>query len=120
MSLANCIKNNSFLKKIFVPLGNAYANAAGYRRLGLRYDDIIAEESDTVREALRRLPEKEAYDRAYRLRVAMQCSLSHTELPKSGWTKPEDDIRYLQPIIDDVERECAERARFDTLKPSRN
>lgn len=61
--------------------------------LGLRYDDLIVEENDIAQEALRRLSlasPREAYDRAYRLRVAQQCSLSHTLLPEEQWTKPED------------------------------
>ncbi|RUO95421.1 cytochrome b-c1 complex subunit 7, partial [Jimgerdemannia flammicorona] len=93
LSFASTIKNSKFLSSLITPVANVYANAAGYRRLGLRYDDLIAEENDTVKEALRRLEAqspKEAYDRAYRLRVAQQCSLSHQELPRTEWTKPED------------------------------
>jgi Arc/MetJ family transcription regulator len=56
--------------------------------LGLRYDDLIAEESELVQEALRRFEIAEpraAYDRAYRIRVAQQCSLSHQLLSKDKW-----------------------------------
>lgn len=55
---------------------------------GLKYDDLISEESELVQEALRRLEIAEprtAYDRAYRIRVAQQCSLSHQLLPKEKW-----------------------------------
>jgi hypothetical protein len=40
--------------------------------LGLRHDDLIPEENDTVQLALKRLPPKEAYDRVFRLRRAFQ------------------------------------------------
>jgi len=30
------------------PMANAYARAAGYRQMGLKYDDLIREEDDTV------------------------------------------------------------------------
>jgi len=83
------------------------------------YDDIIAEENETVRRALGRLPPRLTYDRVYRQRRAMQCSLSHTLLPAEEWTKPEDDIRYLRPYIEEVERENAERAELDSLTRSK-
>ncbi len=37
-----------------------------------RADDLIPEESETVLLALKRLPQKEAYDRVFRLRRAFQ------------------------------------------------
>lgn len=39
-----------------------------------RYDDLIPEDNDTVQLALKRLPPKEAYDRMYRIRRAVQVS----------------------------------------------
>lgn len=61
--------------------------------IGLRYDDLMVEENDIAQEALRRLElsnPRAAYDRAYRLRVAQQCSLAHSLLPQEQWTKPEE------------------------------
>ena len=60
--------------------------------IGLRYDDLLAEESEIVQEAIRRLEKaepREAYDRAYRIRVAQQCSLTQSVLPKDQWVAPE-------------------------------
>lgn len=37
-----------------------------------RADDLIPEESDIVLQALKRLPPKEAYDRIFRIRRAVQ------------------------------------------------
>jgi len=97
------------------PLAEWYTNAAGYRRLGLRADDLIPEESHIVQLALKRLPPKEAYDRVFRLRRAFQCSLSHTLLPAEEQTKPDEDREYLGPIIREIEKEIKEREDLDNL-----
>lgn len=55
-----------------------------------RRDDLIEEENDIVQEALRRLSAEEQYRRAYRIRIAQQCGVTHTELPRDQWIKPED------------------------------
>lgn len=68
-----------------------------------------------MHEAIRRLPEEEQLARAYRFRRAFQLSIQHTELPKAEWTKPEEDIRYLTPILEQVEREMSERKAFDAM-----
>jgi len=96
-------------------LANWYANAAGYRKLGLKADDLIPEESETVLLALKRLPEKEAYDRVFRLRRAFQCSLAHQLLPKEQQTKPEEDTSYLSPIIQEIEAENKERMDLEAM-----
>lgn len=68
---------------------------------------MIPEENDVVQLALKRLPPKEAYDRVWRLRRALQvftaeqaspedpanipqCSVSHQLLPREQWTKAEE------------------------------
>jgi ubiquinol-cytochrome c reductase subunit 7 len=53
-------------------------------------DDLIVEENEDVIKALQRLSPQESYDRVYRIRRAMQCSLSHKLLPKEEQTKPEE------------------------------
>lgn len=98
-----------------VPFANWYTDAAGYRKLGLRADDLIPEESDTVLLALKRLPPKEAYDRVFRLRRAFQCSLAHQLLPKDQQTRPEDDYPYLTPIIKEIESESRERGDLESM-----
>lgn len=98
-----------------MPLAHWYANASGYRRLGLRADDLIPEENDTVQLALKRLPPKEAYDRVFRLRRAFQASLAHQLLPASEQTKPDEDKPYLSPIIAEIEAENKERADLEAM-----
>ncbi|KAH8821137.1 cytochrome b-c1 complex subunit 7 [Xylogone sp. PMI_703] len=114
-SLTSFVVKRPWLRNLLTPMSNWYANAAGYRKLGLRQDDLIPEESDLVLQALKRLPPKEAYDRVFRLRRAFQCSLAHQLLPKDQHTKPEDDYPYLSPIIKELEAEAKERQEFDSL-----
>ncbi|KAI8336490.1 cytochrome b-c1 complex subunit 7 [Blakeslea trispora] len=121
LTLKSFVQNSKLLSGFLKPVSKAYAGAAGYRQIGLRYDDLISEESELVQEALRRLEiaqPREAYDRAYRIRVAQQCSLSHQLLPKSQWVSPSQDVRYLQPYIDEVAAERAEREAFNNIKVS--
>ncbi|KAI9871539.1 MAG: Cytochrome b-c1 complex subunit 7 [Pleopsidium flavum] len=114
-SLTKFIIKRPWLKRWMTPLANWYADAAGYRKLGLKADDLIPEESDTVLLALKRLPPKEAYDRVYRLRRAFQCSLAHQLLPKEEQTKSEEDTPYLTPIIQAIEAESKERDDLEAM-----
>ncbi|KAH9876088.1 hypothetical protein J1614_003967 [Plenodomus biglobosus] len=114
-SLAPYIVKRPWLKKWITPLANWYANAAGYRQLGLRADDLLPEENDVVQIALNRLGPQEAYDRVFRLRRAIQLSMSHQLLPKEEWTKPDEDRPYLSTIMKDIEAEMAEREDLESM-----
>ncbi|KAL5000692.1 cytochrome b-c1 complex subunit 7 [Aspergillus recurvatus] len=118
-SLTSYIVKRPWLKRWMMPIANWYTDAAGYRKLGLKADDLIPEESDTVQTALKRLPPKEAYDRIFRIRRAFQCSVSHTLLPPAEHIKPHEDVEYLSPIIREIEKENAERADLDNLVVNR-
>ncbi|KAF3311520.1 Cytochrome b-c1 complex subunit 7, variant 2 [Orbilia oligospora] len=72
------------------PIADRYCDLAGYRKVGLMYEDLLREESHTVQLALKRLPPRLAYDRAFRIRRALQCSVTHTLLPKEEWIKAEE------------------------------
>ncbi|CEQ42731.1 SPOSA6832_04582, partial [Sporobolomyces salmonicolor] len=114
-SFASTIKQSRGLYKFLKPLADKYASLAGYRQHGLKYDDILIEESAVVQKALNRLTERESYDRAFRLRTASMCAIAHEELPKDQWVKKEEDDRYLKPLITEVEAENAERVKWDTV-----
>ncbi|KAK3817279.1 MAG: cytochrome b-c1 complex subunit 7 [Benniella sp.] len=116
ITLANQVKASKFWSKALQPVANAFVNAAGYRQLGLRYDDILREETDIIREAINRLPEEELYGRVFRMKHAFQYSLSHTIATPDKKLKPEDDIRYLTPVIDEVAAEFTEREDFNNIK----
>ncbi|CAG8745312.1 14232_t:CDS:2 [Cetraspora pellucida] len=115
-TLYNTVKNSRFLYGLLKPVANYYASLVGHRQLGLRYDDLMEDEIDTTKEALKRIPSKEQDLRNFRIRSAYQLSLQHHILPKEKWTKPEEDVRYLSPHIDNVVEEEKEREAFDAIK----
>ncbi|KAG0348500.1 Cytochrome b-c1 complex subunit 7 [Podila humilis] len=116
ITLVNQVKASKFLNGLLQPVASAFINASGYRKLGMRYDDLLREETDIIREALNRLPDNDSYERYYRMKQGFQYSLSHTIATKETALKPEDDIRYLTPIIDEVAAEFAEREDFNNIK----
>ncbi|KAG8787978.1 Cytochrome b-c1 complex subunit 7 [Ceratobasidium sp. 428] len=120
LSLASQVKSSRGLSKFLAPIAAFYARAVGHRRMGLRYDDLLIEERSDVKRAISRLPEKESYDRAFRQRVAFQQSVLHKDLPKSQWLKPEDDVRYLKPYVEQAAKEDQERAEWDTITVSKS
>ena len=114
-SLAPFVNKRPWLQRWLKPLSNWYCNAAGYRQLGLRADDLLPEENNTVQNALKRLPPQEAYNRVFRLRRAMQLSMTHQLLPKEEWTKVEEDTPYLSNIITELETEMKEREDLESM-----
>jgi len=101
--------------KALKPIANFYANLAGYRKMGLKYDDLIIEEREDVQKALKRLTPREAYDRVFRHRVAFQQSILHKNLPKDQWLPASEDKRYLSPIVEQVVKEDKERDDWDSM-----
>ncbi|KAK9478130.1 ubiquinol-cytochrome C reductase complex 14kD subunit-domain-containing protein [Lipomyces japonicus] len=101
--------------KLILPIASFLIETGGYRKLGLRYDDLHAEENPIIKKAINRLEPKEYYDRVFRIRRAHQLSLQHQLLPKDQQLKPEEDIRYLTPYILEAEAEARERQYFDNL-----
>ncbi|KAL1947603.1 hypothetical protein VTO73DRAFT_13327 [Trametes versicolor] len=118
-SLAPLIRRNRTLYQWFKPVSDWYANVAGHRKVGLKYDDLLVEERPDVERALARLTPREEYDRAYRFKRASQCSVLHDNLPKDQWLKPEEDVRYLKPLVEEVEKEDLERVKWDTIAVER-
>ena len=120
-SLTSVVKATDFvlktpiLAKIFVPLGKLYCQYSGYRQMGLRFDDLICEESDVMQTAIRRLPPSEVYARNFRMITAHQCAFTHHLLPENKQLKPEDDIPYLTPYILEAEAEAAEKELLDNI-----
>uniref|UniRef100_A0A6B2E8M2 Cytochrome b-c1 complex subunit 7 n=1 Tax=Phlebotomus kandelakii TaxID=1109342 RepID=A0A6B2E8M2_9DIPT len=89
-------------------LGKWVYNWSGFNQYGLHREDILYE-NDDVKEAIRRLP-PDVYDaRNYRIIRALQLSMSKTILPKEQWTKYEEDVKYLEPYLDEVIREREEK-----------
>ncbi|XP_011061610.1 PREDICTED: cytochrome b-c1 complex subunit 7-like [Acromyrmex echinatior] len=91
-----------------------YYNACGFNQLGLMKNDLINDQLHSdVAEALRRLPQEILDQRNFRIIRALQLSACHRVLPKEQWTKFEEDIEYLKPYLDEVEKENEEKARWE-------
>ncbi|GLH05538.1 Cytochrome b-c1 complex subunit 7 [Gryllus bimaculatus] len=90
----------------------AVRQATGF--MGLRHDDLLNNMRADVQEAVRRLPQHLVDERNFRLIRAMQLSLTKSYLPKEEWTKWEEDERYLQPYLEEVQKEMEERAEWNT------
>jgi len=118
-SLIGWIKSSRTLSQYVKPVANWYANLAGYRQMGLKYDDLLVEENPTVQRALNRLTPREKYDRAYRFKIASHSSLLHKPLPKEQWVPASEDKRYLKPHVEEVVRENEERQVWDTMTVER-
>ncbi|KAG7092244.1 hypothetical protein E1B28_008610 [Marasmius oreades] len=118
-SLASNILASKALTRWFTPFANWYANLAGYRKYGLKYDDLLIEERDDVQRAITRLTPRETYDRNFRFKRASQASVLHAPLPKEQWVKPEEDVRYLLPHVIEVVKEDTERQMWDTVAVGR-
>jgi ubiquinol-cytochrome c reductase subunit 7 len=80
---------------------------------GLHRDDCLYE-NDDVKEAIRRLPQQLYDERNYRIIRALNLSMTKTILPKDQWTKYEDDFKYLEPYLKEVEKERAEKTEWNT------
>lgn len=78
-------------------------------------NDIIPETPE-VTEALRRLPKKMQDERNFRFVRAFKLSASHQILPKEEWTKFEEDVKYLEPYLDEVQREIDESEEWSKAK----
>ncbi|KAJ1905131.1 Cytochrome b-c1 complex subunit 7, partial [Coemansia sp. S17] len=108
--VARVVQANSVFRTLCRPLASTWVNLAG-----LRYDDLLREETPIIQEAISRLNREEIDLRNYRHRRAFQLSLSHQELPSPQWTKAEEDTQYLQPLIEEVSQEYAERDAFNSM-----
>lgn len=81
--------------------------------VGLHHDDVLYEDED-VKEAIRRLPTKLYDERNYRHIRALNLSMTKTILPKDQWTKYEEDFRYLEPYLKEVQKEREERNAWNS------
>ena len=120
VKVGDYILKSPVLSKICVPVANKFVDLSGYRKLGLRYNDLFAEENPILQTALRRLPEDESYSRNYRIIRAHQQELTHHLLPRNEWIKAKDDVNYLLPYILEAEAEAIEKDQLDHLENKKN
>jgi ubiquinol-cytochrome c reductase subunit 7 len=86
---------------------------AGYRKYGLKADDLLLDENEIMAEALRRLSPQERYARLFRTKRAMDCEMKATDLPRDQWTTPEEDLPYLKQHLERIKAEIKEKADWD-------
>merc|ERR1712002_566583 len=102
-------------QKYFAAFREWYIYAAGYRQLGLKADDLRMDELPDVATAISRLTPQQENERIFRIKRASDLSMKHQILPKEEWTKPEEDIFYLGPLIEQAKNERKEREQWDRL-----
>ncbi|KAG5673260.1 hypothetical protein PVAND_003323 [Polypedilum vanderplanki] len=93
-------------------IGRWAYNLSGFNQYGLHHDDVLYETED-VKEALRRLPQQYVDERNFRITRALHLSMTKTILPKDQWTKYEEDFRYLEPYLEEVQREREEKEEWN-------
>lgn len=113
---ADYILSRPTLSKIITPISKAFVAYAGYREMGLKFNDLLLEETPVMLKALSRLPADELYARTYRMITAHQLALSHQLLPANKAVKPEEDNHYLVPYILEAEKEAFERVELDNIE----
>merc|ERR1719453_3072295 len=94
-------------------LSDLMIKLSGYRKYGLKAEDLIMEEVDGVQEALRRMPQEYNDERFFRLKRAMSLSLQKAKLPADEQTNDSTDTQELVQMINEVRAENAERAAYD-------
>lgn len=105
---------SNIVKRMITPgIQKFLYNAAGFNQYGLLRDDLLDEDNPDVKEALRRLPEDIRDERSFRIVRAMQLDTTKDILPKEQWTKLENDVLYLTPIVEEVAREREEKERWN-------
>ncbi|KAG5419931.1 QCR7 [Candida metapsilosis] len=113
---ANFILSRPTLSKIVTPLANKFTAYAGYREMGLKFNDLLMEETPIMQKAIKRLPPSLSYARNFRILTAHQLSLTQQILPAEKALKPEEDDHYLIPYILEAEKEAFEKAELDNIE----
>lgn len=120
VKVGDYILRSPILSKVCVPVAKKFVELSGYKKLGLRYNDLFSEENPIMQTALKRLPEDESYSRNYRIIRAHQYELTHHLLPRNEWIKAKDDVNYLLPYILEAEAEAIEKDQLDHLEIKRS
>jgi len=96
----------------FSGLERKYIAAMDYRRYGLHFEDLLIETKD-VALALKRVPRDVLSDRDDRIKRAFILQVGGNELPRTEWTREEDDLPYLAPYLASVVQERRDREAFN-------
>lgn len=74
-------------------------------------DDTL-HQTEAVTEAIRRLPDNLYDERMFRITRALHLSTKKEILPKPEWVTFEQDVKYLTPYVEEVERELQEKREW--------
>ncbi|XP_065844037.1 cytochrome b-c1 complex subunit 7-like [Oscarella lobularis] len=107
------VGQTSLLNRLWSGLSAWTVNQSGFQKFGLWREDLIMDDDPDVKEALRRLPTDQINHRNFRMKRALDLSMKHRLLPKEEWTKSEEDISYLLPVLEEVKKERKEREVWD-------
>merc|ERR1711944_17404 len=114
------VTNKMAAKQIVTKGGRVFANTwrynlakwqwdlSGYGKLGL-YEDDTMRDSPVLKEALKRLDPDMFDERQFRMSRAQQLGLQKAILPKEDQTTFDQDVPYLKPLIEEIEKENAEK-----------
>ncbi|KAI5956998.1 QCR7 [Candida jiufengensis] len=117
---ANFILARPALATLVKPIAKAFTAYAGYREMGLKFNDLLLEETPIMQKAIKRLPPSVSYARNFRILSANQLSLQHQILSSEKALKPEEDDHYLIPYILEAEKEAFEKAELDNIEVKKN
>eukprot|EP00834_Sanchytrium_tribonematis_P000067 NODE_2_length_91304_cov_0.692462.p67 type:complete len:152 gc:universal NODE_2_length_91304_cov_0.692462:33107-32652(-) len=116
-AIVKTIRSSNSLRSVIVPIASKYQDLAGYRKVGLKYDDLLRTEDEAVKKAIKRLPKEELQQRMYRQKRAMQLSINQKEeVPKGQQLSKMESDMQLTKLVRDVEREIDEKQHYDNLK----
>lgn len=107
------VRSPGFLAKMSQSFMSTKIANAGYRKYGLKADDLLLDENPIMAEALRRLSPQLRYERLFRTKRAMDCDMKATELPPSEWITEAEDKPYVRQHLERVRMELKERAEWD-------
>ena len=65
-----------------------------------------------MEKAVERLPDEMKWERIYRIRRAMELQMKQRILPEEEWTKAHEDVRYLEPYLEQVKKETDQNNAF--------
>eukprot|EP01137_Pigoraptor_chileana_P007696 Opistho-2@53611 len=115
MALVNRLLQNPGIRSLVEAAQLWAENSSGFKKYGLRREDLIMEELPGVEEALERLPRDEFDRRAVRIRMAMNADASHSILSPDQWTdgKKDAETPYLLPTLRKVLEEIKEKEAWN-------
>lgn len=115
MSIAKYILKVPGVHSAVSMAARAYQASVGaeLRRYGLRYDDLLNEYDDEVRDAIKKLPPHEMEMRNKRLKRAIDLDVKKTYLPEDLQAKEDIWNPYLSSRVEILKEKRLERQTYE-------